>query len=584
MDEEVLEFLQGLANDLGLTMENLGTGAGALAGLLAINNLRSDAVGKGLGLLKESFDKFSSTFQQEIVKSNDSLVAVNSSLAKITEEYAVTIAETALPFKTALDALVNFEMAGIQDVPPAVLQLAGIMDLTNQKQESFVKLITDAMVFGGLDAGGTDQLAQNMMRVSDEFSVSFDKLVQALEPVATNSAKLALVSETAALSNFELVTELAGTVGQDATGLLRNVIEQLGSFREISANEFAFPELQQLRDQLQEGAISAEEFKEQLPLAISQIEDFLGPILEGREGVQTLERLQAGELFNLELISQMKALAKQIEIGNEREDDPDVAGFRTLSEFQIRMFDAFYESIAEMDPEKLFLLAENLGKLGAVFLEFGAAVAPVVAAFMESLRSELNATTAGGAGNFLADIIENDFIRGFIGLADRAAGVIPALGRIREGFIAEAGGGPTRPDLSAFVPATQELLRSGQVDIFASQFTDLYNDINRLNMQQAEQSAERIFEALTGRDAGAVATNIADDRARAIELLEESIMAPNITDALIEKLEIAIDALNNTTADGFGGLIEINSGGFAETGQAARARIEQADAQAAAGN
>lgn len=589
-DGSMMDYLRSLLPDgfenFAEGVEGVGQGLGLLVGAVQLNSMRAGALTKSMGFLKDSYDKFSNTFQQEIVKSNDSLVAVNSSLARITEEYAVTIAQTALPLKTALDALVNFEMAGLQDVPPAVLQLAGIMDLTNQKQENFIRLVSDMMVFGGVDTDGTSQIAQNMMRVSDEFSVSFDKLVQALEPVATNSAKLALVSETAALSNAQLVTELAGAVGQDATGLLRNVIERLSSLTQISPNEDALEFFAELRDAMQEGSLSAEEFKELLPKAFADVEALIGPVLEAREGIQTVERREAAKLFDLETASMMKALVRQLEIGNERELDPNVAGFRTLSEFQARMFDAFYQSIAEMDPQKLFLLAENLGKLGAVILEFGAAVAPVVAALLEGLRSELNKTTAGGAGNFLAGIIDHSFVRGVIGSLDIVADVIPAIGNIRDSFVTEAGLDPTS-DTSSFPDAIQAILRSTGMDNFASQFADLQTDIGRGNMQQVEQSAERLFAVLTGIEAsaaGAVAANIADDRARAIELLERSIMAPNITDALIEKLEIAIDALNNTTADGFGGLIEINSGGFAETGQAARARIEQADARAAAGN
>lgn len=563
------------------------TSVAGLMGTVGFFTSQANILNASLNLLKDSFNRFQTTFQNEIVKSNDSLVAVNSSLAKITEEYAVTISQTALPLKTAMDALVNFEMAGLQDVPPAVLQLAGIMDLTNQKQEGFVKLMTDAMVFGGVDSDGTSQIAQNMMRVSDEFSVSFDKLVQALEPVATNSAKLALVSETAVLSNTELVTELAGTVGQDATGLLRNVIEQLGSFAQISPNEFAFPQLQVLRDQLQEGAISAEEFKEQLPLVISQIQEFIGPILAGREGVQTLERLQAGELFNLDLLAQMTALNRQIEVANQREDDPDVAGFRTLAQFQITMFDSFYESIAGMDEAKLMLLAENLGKLGAVILEFGAAVGPVVAALLESIRAKFNDTLEGGAGSFLADIVESPYGQGLFKPIEILLKQFDFADEILENFRAQAQAVSTDPVGAGLAPSVAALLRPTQGDIFARQFGELRNVIDRNSEDSViESQAERVFRALTGvteEEASAFSTNITDDRARAIALLQESIDRTNDS-ALIEELKIAIDALNNTTENALGELIEITSGGFSDTGAASRARMEQADAARQAGN
>ena len=494
-DPSLLEQLFGL-------MSNMNNSLGAL---VLLSPTARDVLKSSMDALTFSFQQFSQKFSNEIIKSNDSLVAVNSSLAQITENYAQSIVDSQLPFKTAIDALTQFELAGLKEVGPSVLQLAGIMDLTNQNQKAFVKLMTDAQVFGGIQSEDSEELAQTMMRASDEFGVSFDKLVMALDPVVTSMAQLSLVTEENILGNADLVVGLSQVVGQDGVGLLRNVIEKLSSFTQISPNEFSFPALQELRDALQEQRITEQEFIEQLPGVVQEIEKLVGPILQAREGSQVFERSEATKLFDIQLLAQMSALVKQFEIANTRSDDPINQGFVTLRQFQESILDSFYIELASLDQNELRNLAENLGRVLGLALEIGMALAGPVAQVLEVIRDLI--TEMGGIGPALS----------------AAVGIIkPTISGIEE-------------SIYEFAPDA----RTGVIEFF-----------DRLGVSMAETEEAPFLTGLQGLFA-----NMSDPLTNMVEEIGRDITADRLgdakemADAMMERAGISITPTGDTRTD-----------------------------------
>lgn len=524
---------------------NLDNAVGALAlgipGVVPVLKASMDA-------LTFSFQQFSQKFSNEIIKSNDSLVAVNSSLAQITENYAQSIVDSQLPFKTAIDALSEFELAGLDEVGSSVLQLAGIMDLTNQNQKAFVKLMTDAQVFGGVGGEDREELAQTMMRASDEFGVSFDKLVMALDPVVTSMAQLSLVTEENILGNADLVLGLSQVVGQDGVGLLRNVIEKLSSFRQVSPNEFSFSALGDLRDALQEQRITAQEFIDQLPGVVQEIEKFVGPILEEREGIQTFERSEATKMFDIQLLAQMSALVKQFEIANTRSDDPINQGFVTLRQFQESILDSFYIELASLDQNELRNLAENLGRVLGLAIEIGMALAGPVAQVLEVVRDLI--TEMGGVGPALAAAV--GIIKPTIsGIEEGIYEFAPDARTGVLGFFNRLGVSMEETEETPFFTGLERLF-ANMSDPLTNMVEEIGRDITAGRLGDAKEMADAMMER-----AGISITPTGDARTDLIEslraILDNSVQINNINRIQIESY---VERLENAQASAAGAMSE----------------------------
>lgn len=451
-------------------------------------------------------------------KVDQRLAVINTDLRSEIDGNIQALEDTTGGLKNATKALTELRVLGFKGTNKNLTDLATRLKLSGQNTQALFTLSQSLIGLGGITEEQVDRLAGNVTRLSRDFAVTGDSIIEAINSLNSNLLDLNILGGVESAAEF--TANLAANVGQENAKLAGSFARTLTSVS-TNQNQLALAKLENLANEVATGAGGNFENQRQ---QIIQAGDAIRGLL-GQQGDLTIRQLQALRPIVGEVGVQTVRLAEEL-----KKAAPEKSFVDRISELfavvKEKLLAPFNAAVADLTPVfQEFLM--GIAITTTSFLNVIASFKPIIFGLLKG--GAFIFTIAGKILNGFAEIL-NDVLE-FFGFEtklssafDSVADVISEINKIGE-----------------VSKATEELASTRQMrlldDIRRNTSESLNVDMESLALDERKQSIElsNKFDGKRLTEFQTQQLNIVDRLARSIELQRG-----------IDELEVLRDILEET--------------------------------------